>query len=170
MKLKYEWVQLIIHSSMRICDHTTCNICHHFNILMIFWKKKMLCPRIDVAISMYRNFYWNITIGKIPAWLHVLDKWAYLITFRLQQLCMTITSQVTFEGILFMEINREIGRCSPKTSNCYVCFLNFDHHRNHDFFFSSFGWCFSLDLYLPTNTDKKKPVVIFVSGGAWIIG
>ncbi|CAK9317900.1 unnamed protein product [Citrullus colocynthis] len=28
----------------------------------------------------------------------------------------------------------------------------------------------SLDLYLPTNTDKKKPVVIFVSGGAWIIG
>ncbi|XP_022983594.1 isoprenylcysteine alpha-carbonyl methylesterase ICME-like [Cucurbita maxima] len=28
----------------------------------------------------------------------------------------------------------------------------------------------SLDLYLPTNTDTKKPVVIFVSGGAWIIG
>ncbi|KAG7036744.1 Isoprenylcysteine alpha-carbonyl methylesterase ICME [Cucurbita argyrosperma subsp. argyrosperma] len=27
-----------------------------------------------------------------------------------------------------------------------------------------------LDLYLPTNTDEKKPVVIFVSGGAWIIG
>ncbi|XP_022143361.1 isoprenylcysteine alpha-carbonyl methylesterase ICME isoform X3 [Momordica charantia] len=28
----------------------------------------------------------------------------------------------------------------------------------------------SLDLYLPRNTDKKRPVVIFVSGGAWIIG
>ncbi|PRQ53162.1 putative alpha/Beta hydrolase [Rosa chinensis] len=27
-----------------------------------------------------------------------------------------------------------------------------------------------LDLYLPTNTDGKKPVVVFVTGGAWIIG
>ncbi|PPD74486.1 hypothetical protein GOBAR_DD28592 [Gossypium barbadense] len=27
-----------------------------------------------------------------------------------------------------------------------------------------------LDLYLPTNTDGPKPVVVFVTGGAWIIG
>ncbi|KAK6129077.1 hypothetical protein DH2020_037190 [Rehmannia glutinosa] len=27
-----------------------------------------------------------------------------------------------------------------------------------------------LDLYLPTNSDDLKPVVIFVTGGAWIIG
>ncbi|KAL6553099.1 putative isoprenylcysteine alpha-carbonyl methylesterase icmel2 [Orobanche gracilis] len=27
-----------------------------------------------------------------------------------------------------------------------------------------------LDLYLPTNNDDLKPVVIFVTGGAWIIG
>ncbi|CAA0832738.1 Isoprenylcysteine alpha-carbonyl methylesterase ICME [Striga hermonthica] len=27
-----------------------------------------------------------------------------------------------------------------------------------------------LDLYLPTNSDGLKPVVIFVTGGAWIIG
>ncbi|KAH7650985.1 prenylcysteine alpha-carboxyl methylesterase protein [Dioscorea alata] len=27
-----------------------------------------------------------------------------------------------------------------------------------------------LDLYLPTNTDQLKPVVAFVTGGAWIIG
>ncbi|KAL6135422.1 hypothetical protein ACLB2K_067650 [Fragaria x ananassa] len=27
-----------------------------------------------------------------------------------------------------------------------------------------------LDLYLPKNTDGKKPVVVFVTGGAWIIG
>ncbi|KAL7101166.1 hypothetical protein ACP275_08G039300 [Erythranthe tilingii] len=27
-----------------------------------------------------------------------------------------------------------------------------------------------LDLYLPTNSDELKPVVIFVTGGAWIIG
>ncbi|KAL3526681.1 hypothetical protein ACH5RR_011337 [Cinchona calisaya] len=27
-----------------------------------------------------------------------------------------------------------------------------------------------LDLYLPANQDCKKPVVIFVTGGAWIIG
>ncbi|XP_057522304.1 probable isoprenylcysteine alpha-carbonyl methylesterase ICMEL2 [Amaranthus tricolor] len=27
-----------------------------------------------------------------------------------------------------------------------------------------------LDLYLPTNPDGKKPVVVFVTGGAWIIG
>ncbi|BBN08555.1 prenylcysteine alpha-carboxyl methylesterase [Marchantia polymorpha subsp. ruderalis] len=27
-----------------------------------------------------------------------------------------------------------------------------------------------LDLYLPDNTDRPKPVVIFVTGGAWIIG
>nr|GMD51820.1 probable isoprenylcysteine alpha-carbonyl methylesterase ICMEL2 isoform X1 [Ipomoea batatas] len=27
-----------------------------------------------------------------------------------------------------------------------------------------------LDLYLPTNRDGSKPVVVFVTGGAWIIG
>uniref|UniRef100_A0A7C9AW35 protein-S-isoprenylcysteine alpha-carbonyl methylesterase n=1 Tax=Opuntia streptacantha TaxID=393608 RepID=A0A7C9AW35_OPUST len=27
-----------------------------------------------------------------------------------------------------------------------------------------------LDLYFPTNADGRKPVVIFVTGGAWIIG
>ncbi|KAJ4707151.1 Isoprenylcysteine alpha-carbonyl methylesterase ICME [Melia azedarach] len=27
-----------------------------------------------------------------------------------------------------------------------------------------------LDLYLPTNSDGPKPVVVFVTGGAWIIG
>ncbi|KAF5479291.1 hypothetical protein F2P56_000125 [Juglans regia] len=27
-----------------------------------------------------------------------------------------------------------------------------------------------LDLYLPANSDEPKPVVIFVTGGAWIIG
>ncbi|KAK4393406.1 Isoprenylcysteine alpha-carbonyl methylesterase ICME [Sesamum angolense] len=27
-----------------------------------------------------------------------------------------------------------------------------------------------LDLYLPTNIDDLKPVVIFITGGAWIIG
>jgi prenylcysteine alpha-carboxyl methylesterase len=27
-----------------------------------------------------------------------------------------------------------------------------------------------LDLYLPENNDEPKPVVIFVTGGAWIIG
>ncbi|KFK25824.1 hypothetical protein AALP_AA8G166100 [Arabis alpina] len=27
-----------------------------------------------------------------------------------------------------------------------------------------------LDLYLPTNNDGMKPVVVFVTGGAWIIG
>jgi prenylcysteine alpha-carboxyl methylesterase len=27
-----------------------------------------------------------------------------------------------------------------------------------------------LDLYLPPESDKPKPVVIFVTGGAWIIG
>ncbi|KAB2613719.1 isoprenylcysteine alpha-carbonyl methylesterase ICME-like [Pyrus ussuriensis x Pyrus communis] len=27
-----------------------------------------------------------------------------------------------------------------------------------------------LDLYLPANSDGKKPVVVFVTGGAWIIG
>lgn len=29
---------------------------------------------------------------------------------------------------------------------------------------------FRLDLYLPNNIDSPKPVVIFVTGGAWIIG
>ena len=53
----------------------------------------------------------------------VLDKWAYLISFHLQQLCMIISSQVRFGGILFMEINQEIGRCSPWTGKCYVCFF-----------------------------------------------
>jgi prenylcysteine alpha-carboxyl methylesterase len=27
-----------------------------------------------------------------------------------------------------------------------------------------------LDLYLPKNIDKPKPVIAFVTGGAWIIG
>ncbi|XP_044504507.1 isoprenylcysteine alpha-carbonyl methylesterase ICME-like isoform X3 [Mangifera indica] len=27
-----------------------------------------------------------------------------------------------------------------------------------------------LDLFLPTNSDGQKPVVVFVTGGAWIIG
>ena len=27
-----------------------------------------------------------------------------------------------------------------------------------------------LDLYLPADIDKPKPVLIFVTGGAWIIG
>jgi prenylcysteine alpha-carboxyl methylesterase len=27
-----------------------------------------------------------------------------------------------------------------------------------------------LDLYLPEKIDEPKPVVIFVPGGAWIIG
>jgi prenylcysteine alpha-carboxyl methylesterase len=27
-----------------------------------------------------------------------------------------------------------------------------------------------LDLYLPSNNDGLKPVVVFVTGGAWIIG
>lgn len=27
-----------------------------------------------------------------------------------------------------------------------------------------------LDLYLPSNEDGLKPVVAFVTGGAWIIG
>lgn len=27
-----------------------------------------------------------------------------------------------------------------------------------------------LDLYLPSNNDGMKPVVVFVTGGAWIIG
>lgn len=31
-------------------------------------------------------------------------------------------------------------------------------------------WFGRLDLYLPTNNDGLKPVVIFVTGGAWIIG
>ena len=29
---------------------------------------------------------------------------------------------------------------------------------------------FRLDLYLPKNSDGPKPVVAFVTGGAWIIG
>jgi hypothetical protein len=29
---------------------------------------------------------------------------------------------------------------------------------------------YRLDLYLPANSDEPKPVVIFVTGGAWIIG
>ncbi|KAL2926886.1 Isoprenylcysteine alpha-carbonyl methylesterase ICME [Bienertia sinuspersici] len=45
--------------------------------------------------------------------------------------------QAKYTEVLFMEINREIGR---------------------------------LDLYLPVNADGKKPTVIFVTGGAWIIG
>jgi acetyl esterase/lipase len=34
------------------------------------------------------------------------------------------------------------------------------------------NWCMMdrLDLYLPPESDKPKPVVIFVTGGAWIIG
>ena len=27
-----------------------------------------------------------------------------------------------------------------------------------------------LDLYLPENIDGPKPVAVFVTGGAWIIG
>lgn len=31
-------------------------------------------------------------------------------------------------------------------------------------------WFHRLDLYLPENSDGPKPVVAFVTGGAWIIG
>jgi hypothetical protein len=31
-------------------------------------------------------------------------------------------------------------------------------------------WFDRLDLYLPSNNDGLKPVVVFVTGGAWIIG
>ncbi|KAL0446939.1 UNVERIFIED_CONTAM: putative isoprenylcysteine alpha-carbonyl methylesterase ICMEL1 [Sesamum latifolium] len=38
-------------------------------------------------------------------------------------------------------------------------------------FFPSFSWFSSrLDLYLPRNIEGPKPVVAFVTGGAWIIG
>ncbi|MCD9646873.1 hypothetical protein HAX54_037114 [Datura stramonium] len=30
--------------------------------------------------------------------------------------------------------------------------------------------CLWLDLYLPAKIDSPKPVVVFVTGGAWIIG
>ena len=30
--------------------------------------------------------------------------------------------------------------------------------------------CCRLDLYMPTSTAESKPVVAFVTGGAWIIG
>lgn len=34
-----------------------------------------------------------------------------------------------------------------------------------------YKWRFGrLDLYLPSNNDGLKPVVVFVTGGAWIIG
>lgn len=70
----------------------------------------MLPSRLTEILLKY--YYWKH--------LHILDKLAYLITFCLQQLCMIITSQVRFGGILFMEINQEIGMCSRK-GNCYVC-------------------------------------------------
>lgn len=44
------------------------------------------------------------------------------------------------------------------------------------FFIYFHVWCIHanvfcrLDLYLPTNFDGLKPVLIFVTGGAWIIG
>lgn len=34
---------------------------------------------------------------------------------------------------------------------------------------TKFVWC-RLDLYLPKNSDGPKPVIAFVTGGAWIIG
>ncbi|KAE8708042.1 putative isoprenylcysteine alpha-carbonyl methylesterase ICMEL1 [Hibiscus syriacus] len=37
--------------------------------------------------------------------------------------------------------------------------------------FASYAWFSSrLDLYLPANSNGPKPVVVFVTGGAWIIG
>lgn len=45
---------------------------------------------------------------------------------------MIITTQVRFGGILFTEINQEIGRCYPRTGNCYVCFFFF--HLEHYLF------------------------------------
>lgn len=38
-----------------------------------------------------------------------------------------------------------------------------------DLYLVKVSWC-RLDLYLPKNMNGPKPVVAFVTGGAWIIG
>ncbi|CAF1928195.1 unnamed protein product [Brassica oleracea var. botrytis] len=44
-----------------------------------------------------------------------------------------------------------------------------DQPRNRSFLIILGLW-FRLDLYLPKNSNGPKPVVAFVTGGAWIIG
>ena len=69
-------------------------------------------------------------------------------------------------------INQEIGVV------CYVIYFCFlmqlvsvhVHVMNHmDQLLKKMKLC-RLDLYLPENSDGLKPVVAFVTGGAWIIG
>lgn len=62
-----------------------------------------------------------------------------------------------------MAINREIGiLCHDFYPISYTAFAFM--------FFTNAKVLSRLDLYLPTNSDGLKPVVIFVTGGAWIIG
>ncbi|KAH7519117.1 hypothetical protein JRO89_XSUnG0133500 [Xanthoceras sorbifolium] len=81
----------------------------------------------------------NPAVPKVPLPPSVLepDQLHETSTFNLLQLHIIIFSQAKFDGVLFMEINPEIG---------------------------------TLDLYLPTHNDGPKPVLVFVTGGAWIIG
>jgi hypothetical protein len=53
----------------------------------------------------------------------------------------------------------------------HICELELvTYHRLKAIFFLMQWWFFRLDLYFPKNLDGPKPVVAFVTGGAWIIG
>lgn len=91
---------------------------------------------------------------------------------RLVQLDITIFSPVRSAEELSLEINQEISMfmavayflCN-KFSFYLILLYIFPSIKSILFFF----FC-RLDLYLPRNSDGAKPVVAFVTGGAWIIG
>lgn len=80
--------------------------------------------------------------------------------FALPQLYIIISSLAKFIEVLYMEISRETGTSCDSTAMSLIFLLD-----------KSFGkfYC-RLDLYMPTSATRLKPVVAFVTGGAWIIG
>ncbi|KAF7134812.1 hypothetical protein RHSIM_Rhsim08G0080000 [Rhododendron simsii] len=92
--------------------------------------------------SSFPMFLCNVTYARLsPRYLHI-----------------TISSQAKSGGVLFMEISLEIG----KRSELLVIYSILISNRLPEIY--------KFDLYLPKNSDGPKPVLAFVTGGAWIIG
>lgn len=64
-----------------------------------------------------------------------------------------------------MEINRGIGISQTMLEGAL-----FYHSRYVHGCFTLHSLMCRLDLHMPKNIDGPKPVVAFVTGGAWIIG
>lgn len=79
---------------------------------------------------------------------------------------------VAYSYFFSSQVRRSIV-CGDQPRNRYflvlVCCPVFCTTCNFMFVKNAKVFC-RLDLYLPTNSDDLKPVVIFVTGGAWIIG